>query len=69
MATHSSILAWRNPIDRRARRATVHKVFLVCLKFNLTEYSVFLFAKSGKSNWGCETKWKKICCNKSPPMQ
>ena len=24
MATHSSILAWRNPMDRRASRATVH---------------------------------------------
>ena len=23
MATHSSILAWRNPMDRRASRATV----------------------------------------------
>ena len=26
MATHSSILAWRIPIDRRAWRATVHGV-------------------------------------------
>ena len=24
MATHSNILAWRNPVDRRAWRATVH---------------------------------------------
>ena len=26
MATHSSILAWRNPVDREAWRATVHGV-------------------------------------------
>ena len=26
MATHSSILAWKNPMDRGARRATVHGV-------------------------------------------
>ena len=26
MATHSSILAWRIPMDRGARRATVHGV-------------------------------------------
>ena len=26
MATHSSILAWKNPIDRGAWRATVHGV-------------------------------------------
>ena len=26
MATHSSILAWRIPMDRRAWWATVHKV-------------------------------------------
>ena len=26
MATHSSILAWRIPLDRGARRATVHGV-------------------------------------------
>jgi len=26
MATHSSILAWKNPMDRRAWWATVHKV-------------------------------------------
>ena len=26
MATHSSILAWRNPMDRRAWQATVHGV-------------------------------------------
>ena len=26
MATHSSILAWRNPMDRRAWWATVHGV-------------------------------------------
>ena len=26
MATHSSILAWRIPTDRGARRATVHRV-------------------------------------------
>ena len=25
-ATHSSILAWRNPMDRRAWWATVHRV-------------------------------------------
>ena len=26
MATHSSILAWRIPLDRGARRATVHRI-------------------------------------------
>ena len=26
MATHSGILAWRTPMDRGARRATVHGV-------------------------------------------
>ena len=26
MATHSNILAWKNPMDRRAWRATVHGV-------------------------------------------
>ena len=26
MAAHSSILAWRIPMDRRAWRATVHKI-------------------------------------------
>ena len=26
MASHSSILAWRLPMDRRARRATVHGI-------------------------------------------
>ena len=26
MATHSSILAWRIPMDRRAWQATVHRV-------------------------------------------
>ena len=26
MATHSSILAWRIPMDRGARQATVHEV-------------------------------------------
>ena len=26
MATHSSILAWENPMDRGARQATVHRV-------------------------------------------
>ena len=26
MATHSSTLAWKIPMDRRAWRATVHKV-------------------------------------------
>ena len=26
MTTHSSILAWKIPIDRRARQATVHGV-------------------------------------------
>ena len=26
MATHSSILAWENPMDRRAWQATVHGV-------------------------------------------
>ena len=26
MATHSSILAWRTPVDRRAWGATVHRV-------------------------------------------
>ena len=26
MATHSSILAWRSPMDRGAWRATVHEV-------------------------------------------
>ena len=26
MATHSSILAWRTPMDRRAWGATVHRV-------------------------------------------
>ena len=26
MATHSSILAWRNPMDRGAWQATVHEV-------------------------------------------
>ena len=26
MATHPSILAWRNPVDRRAWQATVHGV-------------------------------------------
>ena len=26
MATHSSILAWRIPMDRRAWRAAVHRV-------------------------------------------
>ena len=26
MATHSSILAWRIPVDRGAWRATVHRV-------------------------------------------
>ena len=26
MATHSSILAWRNPMDRGARQAVVHWV-------------------------------------------
>ena len=24
MATHSSILAWKNPMDRQAWRATIH---------------------------------------------
>ena len=27
MATHSSILAWRIPMDRGAWQATVHKVY------------------------------------------
>ena len=26
MATHSSILAWRNPMDKGSQRATVHGV-------------------------------------------
>ena len=26
MATHSSILAWRNPMDRRVWRATAHGI-------------------------------------------
>ena len=26
MATHSSVLAWRIPVDKEARRATVHTV-------------------------------------------
>ena len=26
MASHSSILAWENPMDRRAWQATVHRV-------------------------------------------
>ena len=26
MATHSSILAWRSPMDREALRAAVHRV-------------------------------------------
>ena len=26
MVTHSSILSWRIPVDRRAKRATVHEV-------------------------------------------
>ena len=26
MATHSSVLAWKNPMDRGAWRATVHRV-------------------------------------------
>ena len=26
LATHSNILAWKNPMDRGAWRATVHKV-------------------------------------------
>ena len=26
MATHSSMLAWKNPMDRGAWQATVHKV-------------------------------------------
>ena len=30
MATHSSILAWKNPVDRGAWRATVHGVTKSC---------------------------------------
>ena len=33
MATHSSILAWKNPMDRGARQATVHGVAWV--RYNL----------------------------------
>ena len=34
MATHSSILAWRIPMDRGARRATVYEV---ATELNMTE--------------------------------
>ena len=33
MATHSSVLAWRNPMDRGAWWATVHGVAETCLKW------------------------------------
>ena len=45
MATHSSILAWRNPIDRGARRATVHKVTQRRTRLNrLSTYILILLA-------------------------
>ena len=41
MATHSSILAWRIPIDRRAWWATVHRVTRSWTR--LSDFTFFLF--------------------------
>ena len=44
VVTHYSILAWRNPMDRKARQATVHWV-TKSLKWLSTVYSIFVKCK------------------------
>ena len=40
MATHSSILAWKNPMDRGAWQATVHRV---AKELDITKQQPFFF--------------------------
>ena len=45
MATHSSILAWKNPLERGAWWATVHGVAKSDMTEQLTHYFFFIFFK------------------------
>ena len=40
MATHSSVLAWKNPVDKEAWKATVHGVCLESLDFFSTKFEI-----------------------------
>ena len=54
MATHSSILALGNPMDRRAWRATAHGVAK-----SLTRLSLHMpLAPSPRMNPACHIRWK-----------
>ena len=55
MATHSSILAWRIPMDRGAWRATVHGVTKSQTQLRLsTAHGQLIYNKGGKN-----TQWRK----------
>ena len=43
MATHPTILAWRIPMDRGARRATVHGVAKSQMQLSIAQCTDILF--------------------------
>ena len=67
-ATHSSILAWRIPMDRWARRATVHGVAKSRTRLNDQAYRYYWqcrYRVRAQPLQSCTTLWNPLAC--SPP--
>ena len=60
MATHSSILAWKNPTDKGAWQAMVHRV--TKSQPRLKQLSTHTFSSKLLSSPGCHTTLSSIPC-------
>ena len=68
MATHSSILAWKSPMDRRAWQATVHRVTKSRTRLKRLSTHMFQTLITGRNQaWpvqggrtGAKIKWKLV---------
>ena len=70
MATHSSVLAWRIPMDIEARRVTIHRVAkirtrlsnLACMCTRTLEGSLCWETHSGKAGYGLMVEGLRSPC-------
>ena len=65
MATHSSILAWKSPMDREARRAAVHRV----AELDTTERLSTAQHSTCNNKHKCENKRINVLCLPSSQLR